>query len=338
MSLNDPDPGKRFDSIVAENQRRGLYLSQLESMIAVARDPRCTRRHIRVHAEIVSRINSKSGMAYPGRATIARDTAMLLGGIPDPAGGYSDGVIRNVTSDLLRWGHMASAQRGPEGGGRAIAHYTVAQPSVEKLQQEITAWVEKARARDRLDTMLEGQAGVTNADDTRMGAGVTSVRDTSNSGVTCVGGAGVTCVGGTVTSKRELEERVPPTPPKGVNGHGVLLDGQAVTLEAAFETFWVAFPDGRKRGKGGTADLFAQIAAGKHRKRRATAQELVDGARRYAASHPDPKYVPMPETWLNGGRWADDIAQPDIKANQAKREFDEQIARLRAEEDAKWHR
>jgi hypothetical protein len=79
-------------------------------------------------------------------------------------------------------------------------------------------------------------------------------------------------------------------------------------VELQFEEFWAAFPGGRKKGKGDALDLFRQIVTGKHKKRRASAATLVDAAKRYAATKPDPKYTPMPTTWLNGGRWMDDLS------------------------------
>jgi hypothetical protein len=83
--------------------------------------------------------------------------------------------------------------------------------------------------------------------------------------------------------------------------------GAAIDLQ--FEEFWKAFPSGRKQGKGDALDLFRQIVTGKHKKRpRTSAAILIDAVKRYAATKPDPKYTPMPTTWLNGGRWMDDLS------------------------------
>ncbi len=195
-----------FDAIVEENLRRGMYLSQRDALIAVARDPRCTRRHIRVHAEIVCRMNSRTGVCFPGWSTIADDAAMLPGGIPDPDGAYDASTINNITSDLRRWGYFASTKRGREAGGRAIAHYTVARPSIDQLQREITEYIKRARARDRLDGMLDrrqkqGQDDLTDARDVKMGADLTSIREVRIAELTCDRAADLTRVRVTVTCK-----------------------------------------------------------------------------------------------------------------------------------------
>jgi hypothetical protein len=78
--------------------------------------------------------------------------------------------------------------------------------------------------------------------------------------------------------------------------------------EGDFQKFWAAFPKGRKQGKGATALLFEKIVAGKHKVGRATAQELIDAATAYAKTSPDPEFTPAPSTWLNGGRWMDDVS------------------------------
>jgi hypothetical protein len=70
-----------------------------------------------------------------------------------------------------------------------------------------------------------------------------------------------------------------------------------------FEEFWQAFPGERKRNKGDTRDLFRKIVTGKHAKRKATADEIIAAVK--AGHGIDPDYAPMPETWLNGGRWED---------------------------------
>lgn len=104
--------------------------------------------------------------------------------------------------------------------------------------------------------------------------------------------------GHNLTSKH-LNKDLPPTP-KG---------GDAI--DEAFEEFWKAFPGdappkGRKTDKPKALDVFRRIATGKHRKGlRAPAEQIVAAARQYAATKPDPEFIPMPRTWLNGGRWLD---------------------------------
>ena len=61
------------------------------------------------------------------------------------------------------------------------------------------------------------------------------------------------------------------------------------SVASQFEQFWRVFPPGRKQAKGATRDLFVCIATGKHKTRRATPEEMIAGAERYAASKPDPE-------------------------------------------------
>ncbi len=89
-------------------------------------------------------------------------------------------------------------------------------------------------------------------------------------------------------------------------------------LTEAFEIFWTTFPKGRKQAKGDALDLFKSIVLGKHKTRRATANEIIQGAKRYASTKPDPDFVPMPSTWLNQGRWGDLEDQQSMKRPDQK--------------------
>src|SRR5262249_52949274 len=75
-------------------------------------------------------------------------------------------------------------------------------------------------------------------------------------------------------------------------------DAGSPTVALQFEEFWVVFPPGRKKDKGGALVVFAKIITGKHT-HRASAATLIDAAKRYAATKPNPEYTPMPTTWLN---------------------------------------
>lgn len=89
-------------------------------------------------------------------------------------------------------------------------------------------------------------------------------------------------------------------------------------IDFRFEEFWSAFPAGRKKGKGKAKTLFRQIARGGHHSLKASAETLIAAAKAYAAAAPDPQFTPMPQTWLAGGRWEDDLEQI---AAQAKPTF-----------------
>lgn len=87
-----------------------------------------------------------------------------------------------------------------------------------------------------------------------------------------------------------------------------------------FEEFWALFPAApfRKLGKQEALRIFRQIVTGqkshtsKGKKKvdglpQTSAEDLLDAVKRYAASKPDPDFAPAPITWLNQGRWLDDI-------------------------------
>ena len=71
-----------------------------------------------------------------------------------------------------------------------------------------------------------------------------------------------------------------------------------------FEEFWACYPKRSDKGHARTAYLKAAKAAG--------VDVVLAGAQRFAADPnlPEPKFIPMPTTWLNGERWQDDPLPP----------------------------
>ena len=65
-----------------------------------------------------------------------------------------------------------------------------------------------------------------------------------------------------------------------------------------FETWWQHYPKRVARKEAERAFLKARKTA--------TLEQLIAGAKRYAASITDPKYTANPATWLNQGRWLDE--------------------------------
>lgn len=107
--------------------------------------------------------------------------------------------------------------------------------------------------------------------------------------------------------------------PKGDNAQLVLsAASQPLDLEISFEEWWFhwAMP-GTKRGKGQAKRAYLRII----RKNEVTAQELIDGVKRYMV-HCHRNAIPIqfikhPATWLNGQCWKDDLIddQPDNRRN-----------------------
>jgi biotin operon repressor len=80
--------------------------------------------------------------------------------------------------------------------------------------------------------------------------------------------------------------------------------GSVTPREDEFEAFWKAYPPGRKTDKPKARSLFWSIVQGKSKSIPKTpAETIIAGARTYARTGPDPKFVPLPTTWLNGARW-----------------------------------
>lgn len=115
-----------------------------------------------------------------------------------------------------------------------------------------------------------------------------------------------------LTSEVTSEEEVTPLAPQGGRARIDYLDRDVSELRSAFDDFWKAFPGavpphGRKTDRAKCFETFKQIVSGTHRKPelRARAEDIVGGAKRYAATKPDAQFIPKPMTWLNGGRWTD---------------------------------
>lgn len=92
--------------------------------------------------------------------------------------------------------------------------------------------------------------------------------------------------------------------------------GSRDEIDIAFEQWWQVYPAGRKRGKGKCRTIFNILASGAHHTYGYVAPEtLIDAARRYTQTKPDPQFVPLPITWLNQGRWED---EPEANSQPAK--------------------
>jgi hypothetical protein len=68
--------------------------------------------------------------------------------------------------------------------------------------------------------------------------------------------------------------------------------------EPLFEGFWSVYP--KKVGKGAARKAY------RHALKRASHDEILAGAKAYAASRPDPQFTAHASTWLNADRWLDE--------------------------------
>lgn len=114
---------------------------------------------------------------------------------------------------------------------------------------------------------------------------------------------------------KRREENTPHNPPEGGSACGVdepkdLLgevspeQSKPRFSEETFETWWQAFPAQRRGAKPKCREKFRAII-----KSGVSAEELIDGARRYARSDNVRRgYAMSPHRWLNEGRWTDEVS------------------------------
>lgn len=141
--------GPTFDDIVRDNMDRGLLLTMKETIVTAVRDPRLDRRHLRVLAEVIACINSESGQAYPSRKAIAEATRRYEAVGVRETQGYSESGINKTLSELVSYGYLVSTKRAVEHGGRALSIYSIRRPTMEELQDQITAWIDSVRSAPR---------------------------------------------------------------------------------------------------------------------------------------------------------------------------------------------
>lgn len=86
---------------------------------------------------------------------------------------------------------------------------------------------------------------------------------------------------------------------------GVSKGGASRDNEPLFENFWSVFP--RKVAKGAARKAYRNALT------RASHDEILAGAKRYAASKPDPKFTKHPASWLNADCWLDEDAKTVVQ-------------------------
>ena len=101
---------------------------------------------------------------------------------------------------------------------------------------------------------------------------------------------------------REGLARVPEIPAPGAveqrsSGTGSTSDAARSDDPEGFVEFWSVYP--RKEAKR------AAVKAYRAALKRATAEDILKGAKRYAATRPEPRFTAMGATWLNADRWED---------------------------------
>lgn len=109
---------------------------------------------------------------------------------------------------------------------------------------------------------------------------------------------------------KKKEESKTPKPPLGAE------------YENAFLDWWAAYP--RKDDKANARKVYLKIVTGKHKDHKATPDELLAGARAYAASckakGTELQFVKGPAAWLNAARWRDVSVAPGAWSGVVRRD------------------
>lgn len=238
--------GPTFDEIVQEHIDRGVLITIKEVIIEAVRDTRLERRHLRVLAEIVDTMNTRTAMAYPGRRGLSERTRMSdMKYDPERAvPGYTEGGVAKTISELIAFGYLVQSKRAAEQGGRALSHYTIRKPSVEELQDYITTFIMGQRSKAKADKWAPKKPDDTpsgnvtpvvvirTADGTPLG-NVVQPDVTPSGNVTPVGNvtSDVTPVAPTVTSRKELGENdysAGAREGEEHKGHGIYVNGETI--------------------------------------------------------------------------------------------------------------
>jgi hypothetical protein len=98
------------------------------------------------------------------------------------------------------------------------------------------------------------------------------------------------------------DKEIPPIPPKEnilyITPFGKGVKGKTLLSEDTFEGFWSIYP--RKVAKGSAKRAYRNAL------KRASAEEILAGAQRYASTKPDPQFTAHAASWLNADRWLDE--------------------------------
>ncbi len=124
-------------------------------------------------------------------------------------------------------------------------------------------------------------------------------------------------------SRTTTTTTAPTTAPANPLGHADARPDEG----SRFDEFWSLWPVGRKVGKDAAAKAFRSAC------RRASADEVIEGARRFVndPNLPDDlNLIPHASTWLNAGRWADPPLPPRIGTQLSATERNLRSAMARA--------
>jgi predicted transcriptional regulator len=219
--------------------------------------------------QLSDRHNKDTGRCDPSIKTLSDDCEM-----------DRTTVMRHLTK-LEELGLLTRVTRGREDGGRDKNSYILHMP-----KQEVTTVSEATATQVSLGVKSQNATGVKSQNDGGLSRNFGGVKSQSYATLTC---------------KEPVSE---PEEELSLFGEADQAESSDAQFESQFAEFWQAFPTGRKTDKPKAIVAFKKALDGKLRGvPKVDAATIIAAAKRYAASNPDPNFVPIPTTWLNGARW-----------------------------------
>ena len=91
-------------------------------------------------------------------------------------------------------------------------------------------------------------------------------------------------------------------------------------IDKAFDEFWAAYHPKRRERKVDARKYFRSIVTGKHKTVKRVSPEAIIAAAKAHTEHwqrtgKEPRYIPQAATWVNEGRWEDDLDAGAAKAS-----------------------
>lgn len=258
--------------------------------------------------QLAERHNKDSGQCNPSIKTLAEDCEM-----------DRTTVMRHLDV-LAELGLITRESSGNDDGGRANNRYTLHMPKIAPtdVSRGVKSQIATGVKSQNTTTQSDSATGVKSQNGGGLSRNFGGVKSHSCATLTCKEPG----------SEPDLFGSDEPQSPRDALPAS---EANAEKQDDGFSEFWDAFPKcPRKTDRVKALEVFRRIVTGKHKTIGETpAETIIAAMRRYAASGPDPEFVPLPTTWLNGARWEQwaEAPKPKLAAYRSPSDWMNEAAR-----------